>query len=84
VHSDAGSTRGFFTSWIRDKYLFDYFETLKSKKKGFFLNPSFYVGSGIRDEKCSDPDPGWKHVQIRIRDPGYNIPDPQLWFNETG
>jgi hypothetical protein len=28
------------------------------EKAVFIFYPSFYVGSGIRDEKCSDPEPG--------------------------
>jgi hypothetical protein len=42
--------------------LFDY-----EKRYLVFMFPtSFYVGSGMK--KCSDPDPGWKNVRIRIRD----------------
>jgi hypothetical protein len=38
----------------------------QEKKVVFMFQPSFYVGSGIRDEKMSGS--GIKNVRIRIRD----------------
>jgi hypothetical protein len=42
---------------------------------GSGINPSFYVGSGIRDEKCSDP--GSVMEKRSDPDPRLNIRDPQ-------
>jgi hypothetical protein len=48
--SDPGS-RIFFL-------LIQYFASETISKKKVSLHPFFQVGSGIRDEKSSDPDPG--------------------------
>jgi hypothetical protein len=42
----------------------------------FYFHPSFYVGSGIEDEKCSDPGSGMKKM-LRSGSGIKKIPDPQ-------
>jgi hypothetical protein len=79
---DPRSGSGINSFWIRDELSFWLLtlapETIRSNKKIFviilfILHHYLYVGSGIRNEKCSDPDSGWKKFRIRIWDKTYRI-----------